>query len=88
MFLQRLAAFAPRAMPPARLVPRLGPYLSESGFGGFGARDVAAAATRHLCERDAGAVAVVSDGALERHLFTFLDDRVRAKFAAVLPEGS
>ena len=79
VFLQRLAAFAPRAMPPARLVPRLGPYLSESGFGGFGARDVAAAATRHLCERDAGAVAVVSDGALERHLFTFLDDRVRAR---------
>ena len=57
LFLQQLALFAPRAAPPARLVPRLRPVLAA---GQPALRRAAAATLRHLCERDASAVAAAA----------------------------
>ena len=73
-YVQHLALFAPRVATPARLVPRLRASLAS----GRPARAPAAQTLKHLCERDAGAVAraaAVDGGGLEGDLLRFVDQR-------------
>ena len=72
-YVQQLAIFAPRVATPARLVPRLRASLFSARPA---LRRAAAQTLKHLCERDAGAVAraaAVDGGGLEGDLLRFVD---------------
>jgi hypothetical protein len=74
-YVQQLALFAPRVATPARLVPRLRASLAS---GRPALRRAAAQTLKHLCERDAGAVAraaAADGGGLEGDLLRFVDQR-------------
>ena len=74
-YVQQLALFAPRVATPARLVPRLRASLAS---GRPTLRRAAAQTLKHLCERDAGAVAraaAANGGGLEGDLLRFVDQR-------------
>ena len=72
-YVQQLAIFAPRVATPARLVPRLRASLFSARPA---LRRAAAQTLKHLCERDAGAVAraaAADGGGLEGDLLRFVD---------------
>ena len=74
-YVQQLALFAPRVATPARLVPRLRASLFSARPA---LRRAAAQTLKHLCERDAGAVAeaaAADGGGLEGDLLLFVDRR-------------
>ena len=74
-YVQQLAIFAPKVATPARLVPRLRASLFSARPA---LRRAAAQTLKHLCERDAGAVARAAradGGGLEGDLLRFVDQR-------------
>jgi hypothetical protein len=74
-YVQQLAIFAPKVATPARLVPRLRASLFSARPA---LRRAAAQTLKHLCERDAGAVARAASadgGGLEGDLLRFIDQR-------------